>query len=249
VISYQTYDRMSILGLMTPQALAEKVSQIAAQPLIERNEASLAGVDKEGDLLSSALNLSAGVTQPIEVRARQWSWEFYYSEADVSSTELHLPVNQRARFTLISEDVLHGFYVPAFRVKQDLIPGKEIDFAFTPIKEGRYRLRDSDYSGTYFAANQTYVVVESLEAYQQWLADAAANPLAPAPNLAYEEFQKVEKQSTGFRWKTIEPAPAPVVNYASPERDRSSVEQTPEKDFLEPRPLNPDLLNVQPFGS
>jgi cytochrome c oxidase subunit 2 len=97
----------------------------------------------------------------------------------VRSTELHLPVNERARLVLSSEDVLHGFFVPAFRVKQDVVPGRAIDFEFTPIREGRYRLRDSEYSGTYFAANQSNVVVESDEAYQQWLATAAGH--APDP--------------------------------------------------------------------
>ena len=60
-----------------------------------------------------------------------------------------------------SEDVLHGLYIPAFRVKQDIIPERLIEFEFTPIREGRYRLRDSEYSGTYFSSMQTDVVVES----------------------------------------------------------------------------------------
>lgn len=154
--------------------------------------------------------------QPIEVRSRQWAWEFYYPEADISSTELHLPINQRARFKLTSEDVLHGFYVPAFRVKQDIVPGKEIDFSFTPIKLGRYRLRDSEFSGTYFAANQTYVVVETPEAHQQWLTAVAKMPLTFAPNQAYEEFQKVSKLKNGYRYETVKPAPAPKVNYFVP---------------------------------
>lgn len=161
-----------------------------------------------------AETIAATDNQPIQVRSRQWAWEFYYPAADVSSTELHLPINQRARFKLTSEDVLHGFYVPAFRVKQDIVPGKEIDFSFTPIRSGRYRLRDSEYSGTYFAANQTDVVVETLEDYQQWLSKAASASPTPAPNRAYDEYQKVSK-SSGFRWDTIPPAPAPTVNYSA----------------------------------
>ena len=192
--SYQTYDRMSILGTIAPRAMGMATAEAAD------------------------LQPEAAAEPPIEVSARQWAWEFYYPEQGVRSTELHLPVNERARLVLASEDVLHGFFVPAFRVKQDVVPGRAIDFEFTPIREGRYRLRDSEYSGTYFAANQTNVVVESDEAYQQWLATAAAMPLEPAENVAYEEFSRATANDT-LGWDTIHPAPAPVVNYASSEED------------------------------
>ncbi len=188
--SYQTYSRMNILGsIETPGA----------------GEAALVAAGT-GD-------------RPIEVRSRQWAWEFHYPDAKVSSTELHLPVNQRANFLLTSEDVLHGFFIPAFRVKQDIVPGREIEFAFTPIREGRYRLRDSEYSGTYFAANQTNVVVESTDDYQQWLAAAASTPPTAAENVAFEEYSRTTAAGTNLGWKTVEPAPAPVVNFASSEAD------------------------------
>jgi cytochrome c oxidase subunit 2 len=89
----------------------------------------------------------------------------------------------------------------------------------TPIREGRYRIRDSDYSGTYFAANQTYAVVESPEAYQDWLATAAARSPAPAPNRAYREYKLVQEKDVTLGWKTVEPAEPPVVNYASSEEE------------------------------
>ncbi|MEM6425360.1 MAG: cytochrome c oxidase subunit II [Cyanobacteria bacterium P01_D01_bin.128] len=193
--SYQTYDRMEILGAMEPRPMGMAIADAAA------------------------ISAPAEVTDSIEVRARQWAWEFYYPEQEVTSTELHLPVNQRARLTLSSEDVLHGFYVPAFRVKQDVIPGRDIDFEFTPIREGRYRLRDSDYSGTYFAANQSMVVVESVEAYQDWLNLAAAQSPAPAENQAYREFKRDRENPISLGWETVKPAAPPIVNYASSEED------------------------------
>ena len=193
--SYQTYDRMSILGPIEPMAMGMPTAEAAA--------------------LATAVETQ----EPIQVAARQWAWEFYYPDQEVSSTELHLPVNQRAHLVLSSEDVLHGFFVPAFRVKQDVVPGRAIDFEFTPIREGRYRLRDSEYSGTYFAANQTNVVVESAADYQQWLAMAAATPPTPAENVAYEEFNQATENAIDLGWATVQPAPAPVVNYASSEED------------------------------
>jgi cytochrome c oxidase subunit 2 len=150
---------------------------------------------------------------PIEVLARQWSWEFGYPNG-VRSTELHLPVNRQAEFRLISLDVLHGFYIPAFRLKQDLIPGSEISYRLTPTREGRYRLRDSQFSGGYFSTNQTDVVVESEQAYQAWLQEAARLPLQVAPNPAATLYsRRLERGDRG--WAVVPPAPPPRVNVSA----------------------------------
>lgn len=195
--SYQAYDRMAILGDIGPKSMGMALANAA--PMATPAPVEVAG--------------------PIEVRARQWAWEFHYPELGVSSTELHLPVNQRAVLRLSSEDVLHGLYIPAFRIKQDIIPGREIDFEFTPIREGRYRVRDSDFSGTYFAANQSYVVVESPEDYESWLTASAQQSPMPAPNRAYAEFTRSRENPISPGWETVKPAAPPVVNYASSEEE------------------------------
>jgi cytochrome c oxidase subunit 2 len=146
----------------------------------------------------------------IEVIARQWSWEFVYPNG-VRSTELHLPVNRPADFNLVSLDVLHGFFIPAFRLKQDLIPGSEIRYTLTPTREGRYRLRDSQFSGGYFASNQTDVVVESDAAFAAWLQKAERLPLQPAANAAAQLYgRRLEGGDRG--WATVPPASPPLVN-------------------------------------
>jgi len=149
--------------------------------------------------------------ESIEVIARQWSWEFRYPESQVSSTELHLPVDQSVTFRLTSEDVLHGFYIPAFRLKQDVIPGRAIDFTLTPTREGRYRLRDSQFSGTWFATNQADVVVQSSEAYAAWLKQAGSEPLQSGLSDAIGEYEARNNQSHPG-WATVRPSPAPQVN-------------------------------------
>jgi cytochrome c oxidase subunit 2 len=150
-------------------------------------------------------------TESIEVIARQWSWEFRYPGSKVSSTELHLPVDESVTFRLTSDDVIHGFYIPAFRLKQDVIPGKAIDFTLTPTREGRYRLRDSQFSGTWFATNQADVVVQSADAYATWLKQAASQPLQGGLSDAVGEYADRQKQ-THPGWATVRPAPAPQVN-------------------------------------
>ncbi|MBE9069450.1 cytochrome c oxidase subunit II [Leptolyngbya cf. ectocarpi LEGE 11479] len=189
--SFQIYDQMSILGPM------EHVHP--------------------GMASAKAANANA-VSQPIEVLARQWAWEFRYPAQNVSSTELHLPNNQRATLLLKSEDVIHGFFIPAFRIKQDIVPNEEITFEFTPIQEGKYRLRDSQYSGTYFAAMQADVVVESPEAHQEWLTTAAAQPPAVAYNEAFEDYRRASEKGFSAGWKTVPPAAPPLVNYSGSPR-------------------------------
>ncbi|MDX2230756.1 MAG: cytochrome c oxidase subunit II [Leptolyngbyaceae cyanobacterium bins.349] len=207
--SYNTYTRMNIAGPMElvhlhPPALMEPAY---AEPIV-------------GDKLES------DIVEPINVNVRQWAWIFHYPKQNVTSTELHLPSDRRVRLTLHSDDVLHGFYVPAFRLKQDVVPNHEIDLEFTPIREGTYRLRDSMFSGTYFAANQADVVVESLGDYERWLAQAAERPPAPAFNQAAYEYETAiggnTKDKVAVRgWETIPPAPPPIVNYAPTPPDRS----------------------------
>jgi cytochrome c oxidase subunit 2 len=147
---------------------------------------------------------------PIEVISRQWSWEFVYPDG-VRSSELHLPLNQRANFLLISEDVLHSFYIPAFRLKQDIIPGSVISYSITPTREGRFRLRDAMFSGAYFSKNQTDVIVESEQDYSDWLKATASRPLVQGLSPGTALYEKRLKD--GDRgWATVPPAPPPMVN-------------------------------------
>ncbi len=196
VYSYQIYDQMSILGPMEHHHMSMGMKSAIAEPILETSQ-------------------TAETPERIEVTAKQWAWVFNYPEKNISSTELHLPVNQRAYLSLKSEDVIHGFYIPAFRVKQDVIPGETIDFEFTPILEGKYRLRNSQYSGTYFAAMQTDVVVESAEEYNQWLKEASNRKPSPAYNQAASEYITKSDKAIKSNWATIKPAQPPVVNYHS----------------------------------
>ncbi|GAP98622.1 cytochrome c oxidase subunit II [Leptolyngbya sp. NIES-2104] len=200
--SYQIYDTMAIRG---------PVELVHLHNPIEMKSALAVPLDEVKPQLP---------TEEIDVTAKQWAWVFRYPE-NVTSTELHLPVDHRIRLALHSDDVLHGFYVPAFRLKQDVIPNKTIDFEFTPIRIGKYRLRDSLYSGTYFAANQADVVVESAEDYDRWLANAAKQTPTPAFNPASAEYNRASEKTLVRGWKSVPPAPPPVVNFA-PKQEPSS---------------------------
>jgi len=218
-VSYRTYEKMSIRGPMelvhlhTPQLMESAY----AEPFDSTPQKEIQNAVQTAPI------------EQIDVIARQWAWVFHYPEQDVTSTELHLPVDRRIRFTLRSQDVLHGFYIPAFRLSQYVVPHEDINFELTPVKTGTYRLRDSMYSGTYFAANQTDVVVQSPSDYQQWLASAAAQTPNPAFNQAVYEYNQSFEPGAGSTkdkvavrgWATIPPAAPPVVNYAPKHEPKS----------------------------
>ena len=147
---------------------------------------------------------------PIDVISRQWNWEFIYPEG-VHSSELHLPINKKVNLRLISKDVIHSFYVPAFRLKQDIIPGSIISYSLTPTRTGTYRLRDAMFSGAYFSQNQTNVIVQSQESYNKWISSSVKKipqkGLNPASFLYQERLKKGNKG-----WATPPPAPSPMVN-------------------------------------
>ncbi|MEH2463386.1 cytochrome c oxidase subunit II [Nostoc sp.] len=189
--SYQVYEQMGIQG---PSELVHL-----------HNPLAVAAKDVSANALAEPV-------EKIDVLAKQWAWVFHYPERDVTSTELHLPSDRRVRLALQSQDVLHGFYIPAFRLKQDIIPNHALDFEFTPIRPGQYRLTDSQYSGTYFATMQANVVVESPEDYQQWLAQAAIQKPSLANNQAASEYAQTSNQSVQTGWVTVPPAAPTLVN-------------------------------------
>ncbi|MDZ4873636.1 MAG: hypothetical protein CLLPBCKN_003032 [Chroococcidiopsis cubana SAG 39.79] len=210
-VSYRTYEKMAVRGPMELVHLhmPQMMQPAYAEPFDSKPQQEIQNAVETAPI------------EQIDVTAKQWAWIFHYPKQDITSTELHLPVDRRVRFTLRSQDVLHGFYIPAFRLKQDVVPNHEIDFELTPVKTGTYRLRDSMFSGTYFGANQADVVVQPFNEYQQWLADAATGSPTPAFNRAAFEYSQANDRSGTTKdkvavrgWDTIPPASPPVVNYA-----------------------------------
>ncbi|MBV6622529.1 MAG: cytochrome c oxidase subunit II [Rivularia sp. (in: Bacteria)] len=154
---------------------------------------------------AQTINQNIADTELIEVISQQWDWTFRYPKQNVVSKELHLPSNQRVRLVLQSKDVLHGFYVPEFRIKQDIIPNRNINFQFIPTRVGKYQLHDSQFSGTYFAVMQADVYVDTPQDYVRWLAQAANHPSNTLSLAASEEAQPPH-QVFKSNWYTVLPA-------------------------------------------
>ncbi|MCI0454822.1 MAG: cytochrome c oxidase subunit II [Candidatus Dadabacteria bacterium] len=104
----------------------------------------------------------------ITVTGKQWLWLFAYNTGKTTLNELYVPEGRPIKLVMKSDDVLHSFYVPAFRVKQDLVGGMYTDLWFTPTKAGTYELFCAEYCGTGHSAMLGKVIVMSPQEYEKW---------------------------------------------------------------------------------
>ncbi len=122
---------------------------------------------------------------PIYVVAKQWMWKLQHMEGQREINELHIPVGRAVKLTMTSEDVIHSFFVPAFRTKEDVVPGRYSTTWFQPTKPGKYHLFCAEYCGTNHSRMIGWIYVMQPQDYENWLSGGA-----PAGSLA-ENGQKL----------------------------------------------------------
>jgi cytochrome c oxidase subunit 2 len=108
----------------------------------------------------------------VKVTGIQWSWKFEYPPVDgiaVVSDELHIPVDQQVLLQMTSTDVIHSFWVPEFRVKQDLVPGRITELRITPTLIGNYKVRCAELCGTSHYSMEKPVVISTQEDFDAWM--------------------------------------------------------------------------------
>jgi len=105
----------------------------------------------------------------IYVVGKQWMWKIQHMEGQREINELHVPAGRPVRLTMTSEDVIHSFFVPAFRTKQDVVPGRYSTTWWTPTKPGNYHLFCAEYCGTNHSRMIGWVHVMRPQEYQSWL--------------------------------------------------------------------------------
>jgi cytochrome c oxidase subunit II len=113
-------------------------------------------------------------TMQIFAVGKRWMWKFQHMSGQREINELHVPVGRAVKLTMTSEDVIHDVYVPAFRTKGDVIPGRYTSIWFTPTKAGDYHLFCAEYCGTKHSAMIGRVVVMEPAAFQEWLSGGSS---------------------------------------------------------------------------
>lgn len=129
------------------------------------------------------LSVSPPGAYEITVRGKQWLWEFEYPNGLITTNELHVPVDRPVRLNMSSEDVLHSLFIPEFRVKQDVLPNRYTSLWFEATREGEYNIFCTEYCGTSHSGMLATVVVESQEAFNEWLQSGGGMEDMPLPEL------------------------------------------------------------------
>jgi cytochrome c oxidase subunit 2 len=109
----------------------------------------------------------------IYVVGKQWMWKVQHMEGRREINELHVPVGRPVKLTMTSEDVIHSFYMPAFRIKMDVVPGRYGELWFEPTKAGTYHLFCAEYCGTKHSGMIGWVYAMEPQDYQAWLSGGA----------------------------------------------------------------------------
>ncbi len=107
----------------------------------------------------------------IRVSGQKWSWSFQYPNGYVDEN-LHVPIDEAVRLTLSSKDVIHSLYIPAFRIKQDLVPGRYTTTWFRATQQGEYDLECAEYCGTSHSDMLAKVIVHPPGEFETWLQNA-----------------------------------------------------------------------------
>ena len=113
----------------------------------------------------------------VYVVAKQWMWKIEHIEGQREINELHVPTGQNVKLIMTSQDVIHSFFIPAFRIKQDVLPGRYTTLWFNATRPGTYHLFCAEYCGTNHSGMGGDIMVMEPQDYAQWMAGGPAAPL------------------------------------------------------------------------
>jgi len=152
IYSYNIYDRMGGMNELNHNH----------GNMNTNSEKIWAGIS-QGNSSNSGLGETA-----IEVSAMQFAFLFNYPQGEFISGELHVPVDQEISIRMESKDVIHAFWIPEFRIKQDIIPGQPTILNFTPTKIGKYPIICAELCGPYHGGMRASIIVEDSSDYERW---------------------------------------------------------------------------------
>ena len=166
IYSFEIYNRM---GGLDPMTAGDPGPQMAHA----HHGSALVALDPDRQNLALGLGASPDTdpnAQPLEIKVNgiQYAWIFTYPDGVVSG-EIHVPVDRPVALNMTAGDVIHAFWLPEFRIKQDVIPGRETNLVFTPNKIGQYPVVCAELCGAYHGGMKTQLYVQTEEDYQKWI--------------------------------------------------------------------------------
>jgi len=163
IYSYDIYERMGGMGPLDHDAMHHQ-----AGGMIEASMQS--GEDQSsGERVWGGIRPADGNVLPVDVTAMQFAFIFHYPEGEITSGELHVPLGRPVELRMKALDVIHAFWVPQFRLKQDIIPGQPTVLTFTPTRAGTYPVICAELCGPYHGGMRTSVVVHEPDDYLNWV--------------------------------------------------------------------------------
>ena len=124
----------------------------------------------------------------VYVVAKQWMWKLEHAEGQREINELHVPVDRDVKLIMTSQDVIHSFFVPAFRMKQDVLPGRYTVAWFRATKPGTYHLFCTQYCGTQHSGMIGNVIVMEPAQYEAWMSGGSTGPLSATGEKIFSEL-------------------------------------------------------------
>jgi cytochrome c oxidase subunit 2 len=184
----------------------------------------------------------------VKVIAGQWYWQFQYPDYGFSSKDLYLPEGKQVDLQMTSVDVIHSFYVPEFRLKQDILPGRSVDLRITPTVIGHYKVSCAQLCGANHAYMTANVVVVSDADFQAWvtttLASAPKDPVLIGQQLVQQFGCPVCHSVDG----TKKVGPTWLKLYKSTITLSDGTKVTAEEKYLANSIVNPNLQIVAGYS-
>ena len=181
----------------------------------------------------------------IFVVGKQWMWKFQHTEGLREINELHVPVGAKVKLTMTTEDVIHAFAVPAFRIRSDVVPGRYTYLWFEATRTGRFHLFCTEYCGTNHSGMTGWVVVQDPTEYQAWLSGGTSESPAAQGEKLFQSLgcascHKMDVQGRG---------PMLAGLFGKPQKLDNGQEVVADEAYIRESILDPQNKRVLGFGS
>lgn len=186
----------------------------------------------------------------IFVVGKRWMWHIQHANGIRENNELHVPVGQPVKLTMISQDVIHAFYIPQFRVQYHVVPGRYTMLWFTATKAGKYNLFCSMHCGTQHSEMGGYVYAMERPDWQRWLA-SGGNRYKPVPETMVAAGEQLYKDfSCSNCHKDVDDMRAPSLNglFGRKRTFNDGTSMIADQEYIRQSLLNPGLNVVKGYN-